>query len=136
MEGVFHEHGNGHGADAAGDGGNGGGVGGGFVEGDVAGEAEAGLFGGIRYAVDANVDDDGSGFDPFTTDHFGAADGGDENVGAAADGGEILGARVGDGDGGVGTFGEKEERHGLADDHAAANDNGLGTSGGDAGFGE
>ena len=42
------------------------------------------------HAVDADVDHHGAGFDPVRLDHFGAADGGDQDVRLAADGGEVL----------------------------------------------
>lgn len=120
MEGVFHEHGDGHGADAAGDGGDGGGEGGDLFVGYVAYEASAGLFGGVRDAVDSYVDDDRAFLDPVCFYHFRAAYGGDENVGAAADGGEVFGTGVGDCDCGV--SGDEERCDGFAYEHAAAED--------------
>ena len=125
MEGVFHEHGDGHGADSAGDRGDGGAVGGDFWVGHVSDEPGAGFFRGVRDAVDADIDDDGTGLDPICLYHFRAAYGGDEYIGTAANGGEVCGAGVGDGDGGVGSFCEEEHGHGLADDHGAANDDGF-----------
>ena len=55
---------------------------------------------------------------------FGTADGGDQHVGAAADGGEVAGARVADGDGRV--RGEQQPRDRLADEVRAADDDRLG----------
>ena len=60
-----------------------------FVERDVAGEAVAGFLAGVFDAVDADIDDDGTGFHPVRLDHFRAADRGDEDVRAAADGGQV-----------------------------------------------
>ena len=59
-DGVRHEHGDGHRADAAGDGGDGAALRGDFGEGDVADEPVAFRRGGIVHAVDADVDDDGA----------------------------------------------------------------------------
>ena len=138
FEGVLHEQGDGHGADAAGDGGDGAAFGGDFVEGDVADEFVAFFGAGCFDAVDADIDDDGAFFDVLGFEEFGAADGGDDDVGLAGDGAEVAGAGVGDGDGGItaGTFGHEQEGHGFADDHAAADDDGVGACGFDAGVDE
>jgi len=87
LEGVFHKHRDGHGADPAGDRCNGGAARGDFREIDIAGEAVAGFFGGVRNTIDADVDDDRTGFHPIRLDHFRATYRGDQDVGAAADGG-------------------------------------------------
>ena len=71
-------------------------------------------------AVDADVDDRRAGLEPVALDHFGAADGGDDDVGAADDVGQVAGAAVGDGDGAA--FAEQQQRHRLADDVGAADD--------------
>ena len=92
LEGVFHEHGDGHGADAAGNGSDGAALGGYAGEIDIASEAVAGFFAGVFDAVDADIDDDGSVFYPIGLDHIGATYGGDKDVSAAADGGEVFGA--------------------------------------------
>lgn len=134
LEGVAHEEGDGHGADAAWDGSDGGAFGGDFGEIHVAGEAVAVFRGGVFDAVDADVDDDGARFDPIGFDHFGATDGGDDDVGAAANGGEVVRTGVGDGDGGVNAFCHEKECHGLADDHGATDDDGFCASGFDACF--
>ncbi len=125
LQGVGHEHGDGHGADAAGGGGDGGGDFLDFVAEYVAAEAVALLAGVVVDAVHADVDDDGAGFDVFFGNHFGASDGGDEDVGLAADGGHVLGAAVDDGDGGVAPVGlaREQEGEGSADDVGASGDN-------------
>src|SRR5258706_5528222 len=56
-------------------------------------------------------------------DHAGAADGGYENVGAAADCGQVGSLRMTDGDGGVGI--EQQHGGGLADDVTTADDDGF-----------
>ena len=58
---------------------------------------------------------------PFTIS--GPADRGDDEVGAAHDGGQVLGARMSDGDGAV--LLQQELRHRLADDIGAADDHRL-----------
>jgi len=136
LEGVFHEHGDGHGSDAARNGCDGAAFGGYAGEIDIAGEAVARFFAGVFDAVDADIDDDDTVFDPIGLDHIGAAYGGDEDIGTAADGGEVFGSRMGDGDGGIGIFCHEEQSHGLADDHAATKDYGFGTIGIDASGGE
>lgn len=60
------------------------------------------------------------------------ADGGDDDVCAAADFCEVARAGVGDGDGGVGFFADEEVGHGFADDHAAPDDDGVFAGGFDA----
>lgn len=92
LEGVFHEHGDSHGADAAGNGGDGATLGGYAGEIDIAGEAVAGFFAGVFDAVDADIDHDGSVFYPIGLNHIGATYGGDKDISAAADGGEVFGA--------------------------------------------
>ena len=77
-----------------------------------------------RDAVDADIDDDGAGLDPGAPDHFGPADGGHHHIGATDRFGEIAGARMGDGDGGVAR--QQQLRHRLADDVGAADDDRLG----------
>ena len=138
FEGVLHEEGDGHGADAAGDGGDGAAFGGDFVESDVADEFVAFFGAGGFDAVDADIDDDGAFFDVLGFEEFGAADGGDDDVGLAGDGAEVAGAAMGDGDGGIaaGAFGHEQEGHGFANDHAAADDDGMGTCGFDTGVDE
>ena len=56
-------------------------------------------------------------------DHSGRADGGDENVGAAADLGQVACLRMADGHGGISV--QQQHCHGLADDVAAADDHGF-----------
>ena len=138
FEGVLHEEGDGHGADAAGDGGDGAAFGGDFVEGDVADEFVAFFGAGGFDAIDADINDDSAFFDMLGLEEFGAADGGDDDVGLACDGAEVAGAAMSDGDGGVSAlaFGHEEEGHGLTHDHAATDDDGMGTRGFYAGFEE
>ena len=64
-----------------------------------------------------------TGLDHLRGDEAGAADGGDEDVSLARDGGEIDGLAVADGDGGGGV--EKQHRHGLANDVRATEDDGV-----------
>lgn len=138
FEGVLHEEGDGHGADAAWDGGDGAAFGGDFVEGDVTHQFVAFFGAGGFNAVDADVDDNGAFLDVFGFEEFGAADGGDDDIGLAGDGAEVAGAGVGDGDGGVasGAFGHEEKCHGFANDHAATDDDRVSAAGFDAGVDE
>ena len=75
-------------------------------------------------AVHADVDHGRAGLDPVGADHPRAADGGDQDVGAAADLGEVARARVADGDRRVGS--EQQLRHRLAEQVRAADHDGLG----------
>jgi len=63
LDGVLHQHGDGHRADAAGHGRDLGNEGRNRREVNVTGEAVSGFLGRIGDAVDADVDDDGAGFD-------------------------------------------------------------------------
>ena len=122
--GVAHEAGDGHRPDAAGHrrdrardltrlG-----------EGDVADEPGLALAGGgVRHPVDADVDHDRAGLHPVAADHLGAADGGDEDVGAPAQPGEVARFRVRDRDGAA--LVDQELRHRLADDVRAPDHNGV-----------
>ncbi len=80
-------------------------------------------FGYVGDAIDADVDYGGAGPDVIRGDVGGAADGGDQDVGLAAHLGQVPGARVADGDGGV--LVQQHQCHGLADDVAAAQDYGV-----------
>ena len=121
---VGHQHRNGHRPDAARHRRDGAGPFGGLGIGDIADEARLALaLLGRRDAVDADVDDGGAGLDPVALDHFGAADGGDQNVGGAGERRQVLGAAMGDGDGAVG--GKQQVGHRLADDVGAADDDGV-----------
>jgi len=71
----------------------------------------------------AHVDHGGAGFDPIGLNVTGPADGGDENVGAANHFGEIARFRMANRDRGVGV--EQKQRHGFADNVAAAEDDGI-----------
>ena len=136
VERVLHEHGDGHRAHAAGDGRDGFAERGHGVEVHVADDAVAGLLGGVRHAVDADVDDDCAGLDHVGGDEAGLADRGDDDVGQPDDSGQVFGARVGDGDGAVATLGEEQGGGGLADDERAADDDGVLTGGLDPGAAE
>ena len=98
FEGIGDKHGDGHGADAAGDWGDGGAAWGDGGEVDIADDAVAVFGGWVGDAVDADVDDDGAVADEVSGDEFRAADGGDEDIGVAADGWEVAGAGVGTGE--------------------------------------
>src|ERR1700731_1519675 len=139
FDGVAHEHGDGHGTDAAGHGrersGN--------VDGagmDVADQSAAfgtelfeavwkvvkkplGFF-GVRNAIGAHIDDRGAGLDPVRFHEAGLAHGGDEDIGAAENIGQVARFGMANRDGGVGVH--EEEGHGLADDVAAAEHHGIG----------
>ena len=73
--------------------------------------------------IDADIEDGCAGLDELGGDETGTSDGGDEDVSATADGGQVLGAGVADGDGCAGV----EQQHGqrTTDDIAAADDDGL-----------
>ena len=75
-------------------------------------------------AVHADVDDRRAGLDPVAADHPRAADGGDQDVGAAADRGEVARARVARRDRRVGR--EQQLRHRLAEEVRAADHDRLG----------
>ena len=75
-------------------------------------------------AVDADVDHVGALLDPVALHELGPPDGGDEDVGAAADRGEVARARVAGGDGRVG--GQQQRGDRLADEVRAADHDGLG----------
>ena len=149
FDGVAHEHGDGEFADATGDGGAGSGDAG--DAGVAVADDGASLFFELLFAlfialeetfeedrvgdvVDADVEDGCAGLNEFCGDEAGAANGGDEDVSATADGGEIFCARVADGDGGVG-IGE-EHGEGLADDVTASDDYRFLALGGDIGAAE
>ena len=115
-EGVVHEHGDGHGADAAGDGGDGSSARLSAGEIDVAAEFV------VIATIYTDVDDYCALFKPFALDGAAAADGGDDDVGGSAELGEVGAARVGDGGGAVGV--EQELGYGFADDVGSADDEG------------
>lgn len=104
-DGIVHEEGDGHGADAAGVGGDftGQRLDGGEVH--VTDEAGAGRGGRIGDTVDAHIDDHGTGADHGWANEPGDPDGGDQDVGALAMGFEVGGAGMAEGDGGVGVTG-------------------------------
>ena len=74
-------------------------------------------------AVDAYVDHGGSGLHVVAGDHAGSANRRYQDVGAAADSGQIARFRVADGDGGV--LIEQQHGYGLADNVAASYDHGF-----------
>src|SRR5258708_8582354 len=61
----------------------------------------------VRHLVHADINYGCAGLHEFSGDHTGASDGGDENVGAAADSRQVVSLGMTDGDGGVGI----EEQH-------------------------
>lgn len=120
-EGVLHEHGNGHGTDATR---NGRDVTGARRDGiviNVPDEAVSALGFGVFNAVDPDVDNGDSVFDHVGRHEVGTPDGGDEEIGLAGDGREVLSARMADGDGGVAGkgFAHHEQGGRFADDLAA-----------------
>ena len=136
---VAHEHGDGHGADAAGNGRErASGVNG--IRMNVANERaafsaelleplreiveEALSFGSIGHAISANINDGGGGHDPFGLHEAGFAHGGHDDVWAAHDAGKIARFRMADSDCGVGVH--EQKRHGLANDVAASENDGVG----------
>ena len=132
LEGVEHEHADGHGAYTTGNRGDGGAVWcyGGEVY--VALQAEACTAYGVGYAGGADVDDGGSGLDHVGGDGCGASHGSDEDVGLPTFGSYVTAVAVEDGDGGVAVLLLHHELgHGLADDVAAAEDDDFLATGGD-----
>lgn len=103
-----------HGADAAGDRGDGLDDRLNFGKAGVAAEVA------VRADVDADIQHDLTGAHALRADHTGLTGGDDEDVGLAADLGQILAAAVADGHGRV--LGEQQQRDRLADDKAAADD--------------
>lgn len=134
LVGIFHQHGDGHGADSAGYGCDVGCFGGdgGII--DIADEAVAARLGGVVYAVDADVDDGDAVANHVCGDKVGSANGGDQNVCLSGDGGKVAGAGVAEGDGGVAGYGFAHHEKGgwFADDLAAAKDDDMAPFGFDA----
>jgi len=87
-------------------------------------------------AVDPHVDDGRTRLDHVGRHEARLADGGDDDVGGADDRGEILRPAVADGDSGVAShpFLDQERRHRLADNFAAADDDGMGAGRRDTGI--
>ena len=144
FDGVAHEHGDGHGADAAGDGSQRtGGVH--SVRMNVADEHGTLLaefceslreifqeFFGFEFVGDfvrADVNNGGAGFEPVGFDVTGFAHRSDDDVRATNDVWQVARFGVADGDGGVRVHQEKSHR--LADDVAAAENDGVGAFDGD-----
>ena len=67
-----------------------------------------------RYAIDPHVNDGRARLDPIAANHFRPPDGGDEQIGAAADGGKIVRPRMGNGHCRI--LCEEKLRHRFADD--------------------
>ena len=88
---------------------------------DVA--AEFAGFWTLVQAVDADVDDDGAGFDHVGRNEAGPAHGRDDDVGAAGVKLQVAGAGVADGDRGAGI--DEQQGHGLADNVGTADDHGF-----------
>ena len=82
-------------------------------------------FGGVSDLVCADIDDGGARFEPVGLHVAGFAHGGDDDVRAANDVGKIAGFGMADGDGGICVH--QKKRHRLADDIAAAEDDGVGS---------
>src|SRR5258708_14851840 len=93
-EDVFEQAGDGHRTDSARYGGDCGGALGSFVERDVADQPRLAIRTGG--AVDADIDDDGTGTDPIAANHLRPADRHDQPVGAAAQAPQIARARMRD----------------------------------------
>ncbi len=74
-------------------------------------------------AVDADIDEGCAGLDHLRGDESGATDGGNEDVGLARYLSEVSGFGVADCDGGI--LVEQQHGGGLADDVAAADDDGV-----------
>ena len=89
----------------------------------------ADVVGSAFYFVVAGIHDNRAGFDPVGFHQFGAAYGGYDDIGLAAEGGEVFGFAVGDGYGGVHL--QEHEGHRFAEDDAAADDDGVLSGGGD-----
>ena len=83
----------------------------------------------IGNLVGADIDHGGAGADPVRLDKSRFAHGGNENIGAANDFGKIACFGMANGDASVGMHQEKS--HGLADDVAAAEHDGVGAFDGD-----
>ena len=127
LERIGHQHGDGHFADPSGNRRDRAGDLRRLGSGHVADEARLRLARRVEplasHPIDADVDDDRAGLHPRPTHHFRPPDRGDENVGAARDGGQIAGARMGDRHRAMAR--EQELRHRLADDVRAADDDSL-----------
>src|SRR5260221_6832461 len=91
-------------------------------EGDVADDAPlAGLpYSGALDAVDADIDHRRARLEPGAADEFRPADRGDDDIGAAAQFGQIAAARMRHRDGAA--LAQQQQRHRLADDVRAAED--------------
>jgi hypothetical protein len=97
---VLHHHRDDHGSHTPGDGGDGRRLQHTLVEIDVASQ-NALAIGRLSDLIDPEIDDHRPVLDHVPGDVVWDADGGDDNVCAAGVGGEVLGARVAHGDGGV-----------------------------------
>ena len=84
---------------------------------------------GVGDFVGAHIDHCGAGIDPIGGDEAGLAHGGDNDVGATHDVGEIARFRMANGNGGVGVH--EQERHGFANNVAAAENDSVGAFDGD-----
>ena len=85
---------------------------------------EAGSFVRIGDTIGADVDNGGAGLDPIGFDVAGLAHGGDDDVRAAHDIGQVARFRMANGHRGIGVH--EEKCHGFADYVAAAEDDGVG----------
>src|ERR1019366_2246547 len=80
--------------------------------------------------IGTHIDDGGAWLDEVARDHGGAPDGGDEDIGLAADGRQVGRFGMADGDGGV--LVQEQEGDRLAYDIAAADDDGAAPGDGNA----
>src|SRR5690554_546256 len=124
-EGILQQAGPGHGADATGD------------RGDPCGpfrrafEVHVALQASVFHAVDAHVDNDGSGLDPLALDQAGLTHGDHHQIRAAYVLFQITGEAVCDCGGAAGQ--QQLEGHGAADDVGGADHGGVQSVGADAG---
>src|SRR5579883_1009006 len=79
--------------------------------------------GAVGDLIDAYINHGCARLDEVACDHPSAADGGDQNIGAAADGGQVFRFGMANSDRGVGV--EEQHGYGLADDVAATDDDGF-----------
>ena len=98
-QGILHQHGDGHRADAAGNGRDESRHFLGFIEIDIADQTITALLGRIRFGIHAHVNYCRTGLDPIAAHHLGLADGRNENIGLPHHIREVLGAGMANGHG-------------------------------------
>src|SRR5579872_5336819 len=79
--------------------------------------------GAVGDLINANINHGCAGLDEVACHHARTANGGDQNIGTAANRGQVFCFGMANGHGGVGV--EQQHGYGLADDIAAANDDGF-----------